>query len=213
MKDDKKNFDYTRRQIKRTIEGIVKAEHIVMRSKFIAQAFPVETIDEVNNILLEVNKTYSDATHNCFAYVIGLDRNIYKYSDDGEPTGTAGKPIFQTIHNFNLTDILVIVTRYFGGVKLGASGLVRAYSNATKLVLEKAHIIEKPNERCLTLETSFNDYKRLKPFVQNQMNLIEEIFTDFVKIVVKIPVGSEQFFVEKLNSLTSGRIKIKFGDV
>ncbi len=213
MKNDKKNIDFTRNHFKRTIEGTVKVELVVKNSKFIAQAFPVVNIDDANSILLNVKRRYSDATHNCFAYVIGLEKNIYKFSDDGEPSGTAGKPILQTIHHFNLTDILVIVTRYFGGVKLGASGLVRAYSNATKLALDNARIVEKPDELFVTLETNFNDYKRIKPIVQNEMNVIEETFTDFVKILVKIPLGTEHILVDKLNNLTSGRIKIKFGNV
>jgi len=111
-------------------------------SRFIAQAFPVGDRAEAEEIVENVSKKYFDATHNCFAYQIGIGQElISRFNDDGEPSGTAGKPILQAISTRNLTNVIIVVTRYFGGTKLGTGGLVRAYGGAASLALEKAQIV------------------------------------------------------------------------
>lgn len=127
-----------------TLNQPAAAQIKVKGSRFIGNAFPAQTRDEAEALILEWSKKYYDATHNCFAYRIGLGSDIVqRYSDAGEPAGTAGLPIYQAIEGKDLSDIVVIITRYFGGTKLGKGGLVRAYRDATLAVLDVAEIRKK----------------------------------------------------------------------
>lgn len=116
---------------------------IVNKSEFIGHAFYVESVDEAEKYISEIRDKYKDATHNCFAYIIGVDKLIQKYSDDGEPSGTAGVPMLEVLRKKDLTNCLVISTRYFGGILLGAGGLVRAYTKSTVGALEESIIVKK----------------------------------------------------------------------
>ncbi|MGB9851261.1 MAG: YigZ family protein [Candidatus Kapaibacteriota bacterium] len=207
--NSKKYSDETNSNLKRTIKNPAQIEFVEKKSRFIAQAFPVENIEKVENILKDVRKKFTDATHNCYAYRIGIEKNIYRFSDDGEPSGTAGKPIFQTIVKFDLTDILVVVTRYFGGIKLGASGLVRAYSKATKLVLESAEKIEIPLTNFLTLEFDYFDYPKVKRIVFENFQNVKEDFSDKVRIEGFIAINIKNDVLSKINNLLSGNLKIQ----
>lgn len=133
-------------------EGIYEEK----RSKFLAKVFHVENQDEAKNIILNVKKEYYDARHNCYAYIIGEDKKQQKFFDDGEPSGTAGAPIMDAINKKDLTNVLITVTRYFGGIKLGAAGLTRAYNKAANTALENAKIIKMESffEIKLTLDYS-----------------------------------------------------------
>lgn len=113
------------------------------RSKFIAMALPVHTVDEVKSMLDTCQKKYYDARHVCYAYMLGPERKDFRSNDNGEPSGTAGKPILGQINSHNLTDILVIVVRYFGGIKLGTSGLITAYRAAASEAICAATVVEK----------------------------------------------------------------------
>jgi uncharacterized YigZ family protein len=132
-------FDDTYKTIAEVSEGIYKEKG----SKFIAIAIPVESELEIKNKISEIKKQYFDARHHCYAYILGYNKAAYRINDDGEPSGTAGKPIHGQLLSKNLTNILVVVVRYFGGVKLGVSGLITAYKEATKSALESAIIVEK----------------------------------------------------------------------
>ena len=122
--------------IVKSSEGLYKEKG----SKFIALAFPVKTEEELKAIQLRLRKEYHDARHHCYAYRIGTSNMVYRTNDDGEPSGTAGKPIYGQIQSFQLTNILVVVIRYFGGTKLGVPGLIRAYKTATQDVFQNADI-------------------------------------------------------------------------
>ena len=124
----------------RTISNEVYAEITVKKSKFIASVFPVETKEEAEEKIKEISKKYYDAKHNCYAYVV---ENFEKCSDDGEPSKTAGAPMLDIIKKRNLQDVLVVVTRYFGGILLGTGGLVRSYMEATNNAIDKAEIVNK----------------------------------------------------------------------
>ena len=124
----------------RTINNEVYAEITVKKSKFIASVFPVETKEEAEDKIKEISKKYYDAKHNCYAYVV---ENFEKCSDDGEPSKTAGAPMLDIIKKRNLQNILVIVTRYFGGILLGTGGLVRSYMEVTNNAIDKAKIVDK----------------------------------------------------------------------
>ena len=138
------------------------------KSKFHAFAFPVKTREEVKAIVEEYRKKYYDARHICWAYMLGAERTVFRANDDGEPSGTAGKPILGQINSRELTDILVIVIRYFGGILLGSSGLIKAYKEAAEEALKHAVIVEKTIDKELTILFDYallNDVMRvLKQF-------------------------------------------------
>jgi len=126
-----------------SISGESRGIYREKASKFIAIALPVSAEDEVKTKLEELRKTYHDANHHCYAYRLGLENPIYRVNDDGEPSGSAGKPIYGQILSSGLSDILVVVVRYFGGTKLGIPGLIHAYRTAAREALDQAGIIEK----------------------------------------------------------------------
>ena len=133
------------------------------RSKFIANIFYVENEEEVENIIKQIKKKYYDARHNCYAYIINEEGNILKrFSDDGEPSGTAGSPILNVIEKNNLCNVLIIVTRYFGGILLGAGGLVRAYTEAATKSVEKAEVVEQELGYEIELAIGYQDLEKLK---------------------------------------------------
>ena len=137
------------------------------RSKFIAMALPVHTVDEVKTMLDTCQKKYYDARHICYAYMLGPERKDYRSNDNGEPSGTAGKPILGQINSHNLTDILVIVVRYFGGIKLGTSGLITAYRAAAAQAIGAATVVEKTVDEEVTF---FFEY----PMMNDVMRIVKE---------------------------------------
>lgn len=132
-------FDYTYRTIAKESEGLYKEKG----SRFIALAYPVRTEEEVKQHVADVKKKYYDARHHCYAYILGANKDAYRMNDDGEPSGTAGRPIHGQLLSKDLTDTLIIVIRYFGGIKLGVSGLINAYKTAAKDALDNNTIVEK----------------------------------------------------------------------
>jgi len=127
-----------------TIEKSSTGEFKDRGSRFIAFAFPIANVNEFKEKLSDVKKQHPKATHHCFAYRLGADRNTYRVSDDGEPSGTAGRPILGQIDSNQLTDVLIIVVRYFGGTLLGVSGLINAYKTAASFALQTTQVIQKP---------------------------------------------------------------------
>jgi uncharacterized YigZ family protein len=152
-------FD-TYKTINKPTEGIYKEKG----SKFLAFAIPVNTADEVKEIVKNYRKEYYDARHVCYAYMLGAERKNYRANDDGEPSGTAGKPILGQINSFELTNVLVIVVRYFGGILLGTGGLVVAYKEAVMDALKQAEIIEKTVDITISINFDYvlmNDVMRV----------------------------------------------------
>lgn len=153
-------FDDTYNTITQTSSGIYKEKG----SKFIALAYPVTTEEEVKEIIADLKKEYYNARHHCYAYVLNPDKSAWRVNDDGEPSGTGGRPIHGQIQSFDLTNILIVVVRYFGGTKLGVSGLINAYKSAAKDALSKAKIIEKTVNEVYKLEFPYeemNDVMRI----------------------------------------------------
>ncbi len=132
-------FDYTYRTIAKESEGLYKEKG----SRFIALAYPVRTEEEVKQHVADVKKKYYDARHHCYAYILGANKDAYRMNNDGEPSGTAGRPIHGQLLSKDLTDTLIIVIRYFGGIKLGVSGLINAYKTAAKDALDNNTIVER----------------------------------------------------------------------
>lgn len=151
------------RSIAASAEGIYTEK----RSKFIAIALPVRTVDEVKALLEEYQKKYYDARHVCYAYMLGPQRKDFRANDNGEPSGTAGKPILGQINSNELTDILIIVVRYFGGIKLGTSGLIVAYKAAAAEALAAAEVVEKTVDECIRFWFEY-------PFMNDVMRVVKE---------------------------------------
>ncbi len=158
----------------RTIDCEASAQTIIKKSRFIATAWSVASVDLAKQRLLAVCKVNHDASHNCYAYVIGDNREHVKFSDDGEPRGTAGLPILDVLHKKLLTQTLVIVTRYFGGILLGASGLARAYGGACAAVLQRAGTCMMVPVDEVSVTCAYTDYDRLGRFLQSGNVIIKE---------------------------------------
>ena len=172
----------------KTIKNNGIAEIIEKKSKFIGQAFYVESKEKAEEIIKEIRKKYSDARHNCYAYSI-LEENTEstKSSDDGEPAGTAGMPILNVIKENNLKNILVIVTRYFGGILLGTGGLVRCYTKATTESIKNAIIVEKEIGYKIKFVTNYNKQEELKYYLkQNLCNIIDTTYLEKIEIIAEI---------------------------
>lgn len=151
----------------KTIEGASAGEYTEKRSKFLAFAHPVRTAEEVKTWVEQYQKKYYDARHCCYAYMLGAERKDFRANDNGEPSGTAGKPILGQINSNELTDILIVVVRYFGGIKLGTSGLIQAYKAAAAEAIGAAHIIEKTVDAEVSF---FFEY----PFMNQVMRIVKE---------------------------------------
>jgi uncharacterized YigZ family protein len=151
----------------KTIAGTSEGTVTEQRSKFIARAHPVQTQEEIKNIIAGYRKQYYDARHICWAYMLGAERETFRVNDDGEPSSTAGKPILGAINSRELTDVLVVVVRYFGGVKLGVGGLAAAYKAAAHEALSRAEIVEKTVDEAFEISFEY-------PFLNSMMRIVKE---------------------------------------
>ncbi len=172
----------------KTIEKEAEATVVEKKSKFIANIFYIENEKEAEEMINKIKKKYHDARHNCFAYrVNGENGIIQKQSDDGEPTGTAGAPMLNILEKRELVNVVVIVTRYFGGILLGTGGLVKAYSEATKKALENAIEIKREEGYVIEILTEYEEDSKFQRFcIQNDINIIKREYTDKIKNIVEI---------------------------
>ena len=194
-----------------TIKEITTFEHVINKSVFICTLFPIKDNNHANEILKEVRKKYYDATHNCYAYIYGLNGEYAKNSDDGEPSQTAGIVIYDVLKKNNLTNVLAVVTRYFGGIKLGAGGLVRAYSSSTSeaVKIAKISVIEK----CINIlfTTSYSNYNIVTKVFENY-EPIDKSFTEDVNILYQIPEKDLEPLLYKIKDITKNQIIYKIQD-
>ena len=183
------------------------AEIIEKRSKFIANVYPVSSQLEANEIINKVKKQYYDAKHNVYAYIIEGSSTYSKYTDDGEPQGTAGLPIFDMLQKQNLKNVLIIVTRYFGGILLGTGGLVRAYTEAAKLGIKDAEIIELKKTKKISFEFSYELKDKILFYLKKEEYEDKEIlYGENVRIIINIPEEDEKIFLEKLIEITEAKV-------
>ncbi len=190
-----------------TIARETTTEIKVKASRFIGESCLVESVDDALARLTAIRKREHAATHHCFAYRVGLgDQLAFRYSDDGEPSGTAGKPIFDTIAGSGLTQILLVVTRYFGGTKLGTGGLAHAYGDAARLVLEKSGVKENFIWKRFRFQLEFSLYDRWR----TQLHRIaaretDSTFTDIVTSVVEVRLSRAEELRQAFVELTGGK--------
>lgn len=181
------------------------AELIVKKSRFIASLYPVETEDAANTIIDSLKKKYWDASHNCSAFVIGIDNPLIRCSDDGEPSRTAGKPMLDILLSHNLTNILVVVTRYFGGTLLGTGGLVKAYQGAVLEGLKRSTIITKQLGIQTQIQTDYNLIGKLQYHAATEnITILSCEYTDIVIITLLIPCNKVDMVTKKITELTNG---------
>lgn len=185
-------------------------EIIEKKSRFIATVRLVENEEEALAFIEEMRKKYWNATHNCFAYVIGEHREIVRCSDDGEPSGTAGKPMLDVLLGEELYNTAVVVTRYFGGTLLGTGGLVRTYSKAVQEGLAQSRIIEKQYGTILEIGTDYQGLGKIQYIIgENKIPLLDSQYTDVVTLQVLLPVGDKERFAAELTEGTNGRARIE----
>lgn len=189
----------------KTIKEEAVGEITEKKSKFICHIYPVETVEEAEDIIISLRKKYHDARHNCFAYKIFKD-GIERASDDGEPSGTAGQPMLAILNGKELSNVLAVVTRYFGGILLGTGGLVRAYSDALNAAIENAQMIDAELGREAIFEVEYNQFEELKYILKNMnINIAEENFGEKVEVTA---IGPEDKINELKNNNFSERVKI-----
>lgn len=177
-----------------TIKEIVQTEIVQKKSKFIANLFPVESVEEAEGFIKEIKKKYHDARHNCMAYRIVDDNQIIeKSSDDGEPSGTAGAPMLAILQKNNLTNVLIIVTRYFGGILLGTGGLVRAYSDSLLKAIEESDKIEKCQGIEMQVTIEYNEFERFKYYCKNNHILITNVeYSELIRCKIELEADKKE---------------------
>ena len=185
-----------------TIEQPSMAEFKDRGSKFFAYAYPAKDIDSCKKILAQLKKEHGKAVHHCLAYRLGVDGSTFRVSDDGEPAGSAGRPILGQIDSKGLTNVFVVVVRYFGGTLLGIPGLINAYKTATALALQLSPIIKKPIE--ITYELNF-DYHQMNEVMllvkQYNCSVVEQTAQLFIQLQIGIPKNRLDEMLEKLGAL------------
>lgn len=183
------------------------------KSRFIATVRPVESEDEAVSFINETKKKYWDARHNCSAFVIGKRQELTRCSDDGEPAGTAGRPMLDVLLNENIHNAAVVVTRYFGGVLLGTGGLVRAYQQATKAGLSASEIIEKKDGAVLFIRTDYTGIGRLQYlFAQEKITVMDTAYEADVLVKAVIPENDKKRIEKTIIEQTNGTAKLEWGD-
>ena len=183
-----------------------QGEIVEKKSRFIATVEPVHSEEEALAFLERVKKKYWDASHNCSAYVIGKDSQLQRYSDDGEPGGTAGRPMLEVLLGAGLCDTAVVVTRYFGGTLLGTGGLVRAYTKAAQEGISRAAVIEKKLARRLRVRTDYNSIGKIQYLLgQAGISILDSQYTDTVSLEILIPLARLAEIQDKLTEGTNGK--------
>lgn len=195
-----------------TIKDKAEASFIERRSEFIGYLAPVTTNDEAVAFINEIKSKHRKATHNVYAYIL-RDSNISRYSDDGEPQGTAGVPVLDVLQKKGLTDICCVVTRYFGGVLLGGGGLVRAYSHATSIAIDSATIMDMCSCYQLSFSMDYTLYGKVNYILPEfDIKLLDTNFADCVTITLLVKIEKYQELYDKLIDISNGSIKVNKSD-
>ncbi len=188
-----------------TIRRQSTAEFKDRGSKFLAYAFPVADEDEVAARLDEVRKEHNKARHHCYAYRLGLDEHNFRANDDGEPSGTAGRPILGQIDSFELTNVLVVVVRYFGGTKLGTSGLINAYKTSTEAALANADIYIKVLENVYRLQFDYTNMGEVMSALERlDLEMVSQDFDEHPSLQIALRQREAESYLTQLKSLVAG---------
>lgn len=182
-------------------------ENIINRSRFISQCFPVKSEEEALAFLAEVRSKYADATHVCYAYRVGELAETTRFSDAGEPSGTAGMPILDVLRNNDVTDALITVTRYFGGILLGTGGLVRAYSSGAVEALKLAGKVERLPAALINLNIEYTHYGQLEGYIRQNARVDKVDYTDIIEMTVSVKADEADAFIAEIIDRSNGRVQ------
>lgn len=182
-----------------------RIEYIVEKSRFIATAIPCETEEEAQAGIARINKEFWDATHNCTTYALGPGQEQQRSSDNGEPSGTAGKPMLEVLKKTGITNTLIVVTRYFGGIKLGAGGLIRTYSHSAAEVIHDAPKTLYAPRQIVSLTINYSYYGAIERFLQEQNFHYESEFAEQVKLLIYVDPDEVAALETTMTNLTNGQ--------
>jgi uncharacterized YigZ family protein len=195
----------------RTIQSVATGAYKEKGSKFLAFAYPVFDEQQIKGHLSTLQKQYFDARHHCYAWILGADKNKFRANDDGEPNHSAGDPILGQIRSKDLTNVLIVVVRYFGGVKLGVGGLISAYKAAAEDALNNAVVVEQEVEEFMTLTYPYASTAEVMRLVKDfDLTIEEQSFVDNCIITVSVSLKNRDKLVEKIELLTATGTDIKF---
>ena len=197
----------------KTIHGYGEGEILINKSRFIGYCKPVETEEAAIEFIDDIKEKHKDATHNVFAYVIGENSNIQRYNDDGEPSGTAGVPILEVLKKEELRNTVLVVTRYYGGIKLGAGGLIRAYIKGAKVGLESSKIVTKVLHSRINFRIEYTLYGKVENELLAKGYVVEDIiYDDAVNIVVICKKDNTEELINMIKNLTSANMSYEYKD-
>lgn len=187
-----------------------EGEIIEKKSRFLATVRPVDTEEEALEFIESLKKKYWNATHNCFAYVIGDNMEIQRFSDDKEPSGTAGKPMLEVLLGEDVHNVAVVVTRYFGGTLLGTGGLVRAYGRSVKAGLENSMVVDKIQGMQLELQTDYNGLGKVQYLLgQRKIAILDSVYTETVTVTALVPISQLEEVKSAVTEATGGKVIMK----
>ncbi|MFS8188839.1 YigZ family protein [Rossellomorea marisflavi] len=197
-----------------TVKGPGENEIVIERSRFIAHVARVETEEDAQAFIADIKKKHWDATHNCSAYMIGENNLIQKANDDGEPSGTAGVPMLEVLKKRDLKDTVVVVTRYFGGIKLGAGGLIRAYGKSTSEGLNATGVVERKLMRIMKTKIDYTWLGKVENEIRSSHYQLKEIhYLDAVEVEVYVEEAAKDDFTSWMTELTNGQGEITESEV
>lgn len=197
-----------------TVKGPGENEIVIERSRFIAHVARAETEEEAQAFIADIKKKHWDATHNCSAYMIGANNLIQKANDDGEPSGTAGVPMLEVLKKRDLKDTVVVVTRYFGGIKLGAGGLIRAYGKSTSEGLNATGVVERKLMRIMKTKIDYTWLGKVENEIRSSHYQLKEIhYLDAVEVEVYVEEAAKDDFTSWMTELTNGQGEISESEV
>ncbi len=189
----------------RTIAFESKADLVIKKSRFLSFAYPIESAEQAQNALDALRKAHYTATHHCYAYMLGENADQMKYSDDNEPQGTAGLPILDVLQKKQLTNLLVVVVRYFGGIQLGANGLVRAYGAACAAAIDAAGICEMAVADALLIQCPYATYAKVERYIKSSgLIVVKSDFADSVRIHAICQQDKTEAVLREIRDMSSG---------
>ncbi len=193
----------------RTVKPYGESEYVIQKSRFLTYVKRTETEEEAIDFINEIKKLHHNATHNCSAYLIGEHDEIQKANDDGEPSGTAGVPMLEVLKKQKLQDVTVVVTRYFGGIKLGSGGLIRAYGRATSEGIEATHVVKRKAHDVMKVAIEYTWLGKVENEVRQSVYPLKEItYAEAVELYIYVPVAETDTFTEWMTEITNGQSAI-----
>lgn len=192
-----------------TIQGYGENEIIIQKSRFLTYVSRAETEQQAQDFINNIKEKHKSANHNCSAYIIGEHDNIQKANDDGEPSGTAGVPMLEVLKKQGLQDTVVVVTRYFGGIKLGGGGLIRAYGKATTEGIDAAKVVERKLHHLMKISIDYTWLGKVENEVRNSVYPLKEInYAELVEVMVFTKADEEETFINWMAEMTNGQAKV-----